>query len=484
MHFMGKFCVVSVIVVFFWSCVAQPTEQRKDLVILPHNNPAVVQLRLDMSKSMVLIGEEVTFSFEASQNGCITLWDIGTSGRVQRIYPRDAPATCIKARQRYGAGGADIPFTFVAHGPLGIEQVYLIWTRTREAQPPKLTYSDTRELSKDLQAVHRLPRPDWATAQVAFAVTAPGQEGWQVPVQTTVPHTGAVYLLALGANVGELTKANIDVQRFAGVFQSLLAIPAHQIRVRENATTQDFSDGMNWLQTMVKPGDLVLFLFSGHGYRLPDNNGDELPGHPDGLFVFAGAPLGADPTPEQMVRDDEFARRIEQLPTTHIVAFIDACFSTELLKSPSEEAPLPHARIKRWESKDVGLSMQGQRNEGYAQSHPVGINIPTQGLFFAAAQGDEAAYEVDDGGLFITTFLQELQGATHGNFLTVFDKTLHQVRTKRLKLGLQKQNPIVLGDIALGHKLQLLPINVPSLSLSTRGEESSFLRTLRQWFGR
>jgi hypothetical protein len=432
--------------------MAQRPEQRKDLASLESQSSAGVQLRLERGKSVVPIGEEVAFLFTTNQDGFVTLWDIGTSRRVKRIYPRTAAAAPVRAGHQYGAGGADTPLQFEVQGPEGMEEVYLVWTRTPDAQPKQLDYPNVQALSKDLQPTERLASPDWATAKVAFEVIASGQlSGCPGPLQTHVSYAGAVYILALGANVNGLTKANADVRRLSGCLQALFHVPASHVRLVENAYTRDFREGMHWLQTVVKPADLVFFLFSGHGTFITDDNGDEPSGW-DAAFVMRDAEGVPVPSIAHFIRDDEFAALVEQVPTKNVVSFIDACFSSELArKGDDETATLLKGRIKLFDSKALGIPALEWLIGGRRAQQKAGFDAPTKGLIYAAADGHEYAYEVEEGGLFTTTLIDELRRATYGNFMTVFDTTALLVRRKSQK----QQNPRALGDRALGTALQL-----------------------------
>ena len=70
------------------------------------------------------------------------------------------------------------------------------------------------------------------------------------------------------------------------------------------------------------PGDRVFFLYSGHGSRLRDDNGDEPDGYDETL-----APHDATITGENQIRDDEINQWIEQLSGRIAVLVFDSCHS-------------------------------------------------------------------------------------------------------------------------------------------------------------
>lgn len=82
-----------------------------------------------------------------------------------------------------------------------------------------------------------------------------------------------------------------------------------------------------------RPGDLVVFHYSGHGQQLTDDNGDELDGYDETLV-----PYNAPATPaggyggKRHLRDDVLHLLLLQLrrkigPTGHVIVTLDSCFS-------------------------------------------------------------------------------------------------------------------------------------------------------------
>ncbi len=78
----------------------------------------------------------------------------------------------------------------------------------------------------------------------------------------------------------------------------------------------------DWLIGETKPGDRVFFLYSGHGSRLKDDNGDERDGFDETL-----APYDAKPTGENQIRDGEINQLIEQLSGRSATLIFDSCHS-------------------------------------------------------------------------------------------------------------------------------------------------------------
>ncbi len=114
-----------------------------------------------------------------------------------------------------------------------------------------------------------------------------------------------------------------DMARFAA--QQLKFAP-HAIRklTGAEATLQGITAAVqSWLIAGTKPGDRVLFYYSGHGSILPDNDGDELDDKHDETIVA----YDANRQGMGQIRDDQFSRWIADLAGRRIVMIFDSCHS-------------------------------------------------------------------------------------------------------------------------------------------------------------
>ena len=434
-----------------WLATVSPAvAQNKDIEMVPANPNAPVLLHIRIDKPTVGIGDEVRFDFVSDTDGYVTLWDIGTSGKVSRIYPNDLGGDMrVEAGVGYGAGGPDDQFAFRVDGPVGMEDVYLVWTRTAEAQPKQFRYGDADALSKDLAVVERLATKDWATAKVTFEISDDGRPrtaSLAPPVATVPTGDSRVFILAMGANVGELTKTNADARNFADVMQRLFAAPTSQVRMITNAHVAEFAAGMEWLRQSARPGDLVLIFFSGHGSTLEDDNGDEAD-ELDEVFVMYDAQETSYPSAKQVVRDDQFSTWVKQLPTNRVITFIDACHSGGVSKS------LTNGRTKFFVGGALGrVPQHGWQQKSFGLNKSPADSVDgVKGLVYAAAQENEFALEASDGGLFVTRFLQQIGQARNARLADVFSKTQGVVRQETGG----RQTPTAVGDTRLGETLEL-----------------------------
>lgn len=124
-----------------------------------------------------------------------------------------------------------------------------------------------------------------------------------------------------------LIRAVLTAQRFSDIQE--LQGPA--------ATRQGIVDAIHrTLLEPAKPGDILVFHYSGHGQQIPDDNGDELDGYDETLVPY-DAPAdekaaGPGYDGSKHLRDDQFDELMQALrrqvgPTGNVVAFIDSCFS-------------------------------------------------------------------------------------------------------------------------------------------------------------
>lgn len=118
---------VYTLLLFLLAVSHHATAKDKALELLPNYTTPTAELHITVNKLVATIGETVEFSFTSTQDGYVTLWDIGTSGRAVRLYPnRHGGTMCVRAGQPYGAGGPGDSFKFQVNGPVGMEDVYAI----------------------------------------------------------------------------------------------------------------------------------------------------------------------------------------------------------------------------------------------------------------------------------------------------------------------------------------------------------------------
>lgn len=98
---------------------------------------------------------------------------------------------------------------------------------------------------------------------------------------------------------------------------------------KTNATKANIIAAFERLIARAKPGDLVVFYYSGHGTQVPDQPPlDEADGL-DEVLVPYDANRNADgaPDPKTVFLDDELGALLQRMPTKNVVVLLDACHS-------------------------------------------------------------------------------------------------------------------------------------------------------------
>ena len=158
------------------------------------------------------------------------------------------------------------------------------------------------------------------------------QFGWLITLGLlgAVAMAGEKYAFVVGideyAPPYRLQCARVDVPAVVGLLRDSLGFPERNIKVLRDkeATSAAIRDGFReQLINKVRPGDLAVFYYSGHGSTRVDLDGDE----EDGLDEMI-VPIDFDPNKwDDMITDDHFGRWIKEIKTRNIVIILDCCHS-------------------------------------------------------------------------------------------------------------------------------------------------------------
>jgi hypothetical protein len=129
--------------------------------------------------------------------------------------------------------------------------------------------------------------------------------------------------------------------------------------INEKATKYGILKALDDLISKAKPGDIVVFHFSGHGQQIFDDNGDETDGYDEALIPYdAGAYY--DPVSykgDKHLRDDELGAKLNAIRsrvgvTGSLVVIIDACHSGTAHRGVNEKDKKQETMVARG-SKDA-----------------------------------------------------------------------------------------------------------------------------------
>ena len=116
-----------------------------------------------------------------------------------------------------------------------------------------------------------------------------------------------------------------DVFTMSSVLQEC-GVPPEAIRtcLDGRATTEGILSRLKWLLDDPKPGDELIFYYSGHGARIPEYGNDYEPDH----FTESLVPWDFDWTPEKAISDDQIFNLYSQLPyDCRLLMIFDCCHS-------------------------------------------------------------------------------------------------------------------------------------------------------------
>jgi hypothetical protein len=211
-----------------------------------------------------------------------------------------------------------------------------------------------------------------------------------------------------------------------------------------NATYQNILAGLQQLVTTAKRGDVLVFHYSGHGYTLPDTDGDEDDANEEVLVPIDFEAGG-------FLLDDDIRAVLEQLPQgVSLTAFIDCCHSGTITRvfgrSAEDEEDGAQARYLKPEERANELERAYVRFRERVRTTR-GMQPQSRALFgadamrwvnFSACSPLEKALESDGNGHFtrIATGLitRGIDGFTHRSFQDAVLKAFGESRRQSPQL--------------------------------------------------
>lgn len=408
-----------------------------ELALLPVSPARAGGVTLTLTPTTAAVGETVTVRASASDAGRLSLWNFGSSGRVQQIFLGKGQAA-IERRLRVG-------------GPPGVESVVALWTRDDLPQPDSTRFESADDWWYATQQVVKAPPTDWDTAHVELHVsgTHPEARNDDPPVERapTISHPdGDVYLLAVGANTGDLRYADADARRFAAFMRSAFALPDDRVQLLTNANRHDFLEALKRLSSRARAGDTAVIYFSGHGTTVPDLDGDEADGL-DEAFVTTDVNGQERPGLGDVLVDDDFDAAVARLRGVRVLLFLDACFGRGL--SRTLRADVLNAKLKYLPLMDSRAASTASTTSGTVLDP--GDDEERELVAFAAAEENQIALEDVQGGLFTQTLLAQLQQRAGSDLAQVFSAT----RAAVLDRARGVQAPALWGQVQLAGQYRL-----------------------------
>ena len=149
---------------------------------------------------------------------------------------------------------------------------------------------------------------------------------------------GERYALVVGVDdypgPARLECAKVDVPNVVGLLRDTYKFPERNIKVLRDQSATSLAIRQSFkshLIDQVKPGDVAVFYFTGHGSTRLDLDGDEEDGLDELICPVDYSPLKWD----DMITDDHLGAWIKQIQTQNIVVVLDCCHSGTGTRGPS-----------------------------------------------------------------------------------------------------------------------------------------------------
>lgn len=234
-----------------------------------------------------------------------------------------------------------------------------------------------------------------------------------------------IVLLSMGANVDPLQKTNQDATIVVQTFKQMFNVPDSNIRLIHNVKKAEFKGGIDWMKSRLRPQDLAVVFFSGHGAQVRDPTGTSADGY-DEAFVPYDVELKSNPGARDLIWSQEYARWVNALPTNNVITIVDACHSAGLTRSIGSETL--GATPKSFSlPATADPTPPDELNQPLTRAAVGAGRIQAKGLLLAAARRDQSALEVSSGGLFIVKLLSGMRQTRNGTLRSVFDATQRDV---------------------------------------------------------
>ena len=272
-------------------------------------------------------------------------------------------------------------------------------------------------------------------ALAASAVAAVPEVVREVPIRA--PNRYAVivgvndYANFEGVEGGDLRGAVNDARSMADVLIAKWGFKEDNVLLLldADAPREGIRTGLTeWMARRVRPGDLALFFFAGHGSQTLDMEGDE----EDGLDETIAPQDVLATSSERDITDDELRSWLQTIPTDQIIAAFDACHSGTATRAVSTR--MRPRSLPREAPKGIGT-------RGDAEEDP-GILKGVVALELAAAAPDQVAMDAlfapqggttpYAGGAFTTHLVRQLWRAEPGaSYVEVFRAAFEAMKAER-----------------------------------------------------
>ena len=351
--------------------------------------PFYVNVNVDRPSRDYREGDTLAVRVAAEQDAHVYILYQQADGKTFQVFPnKHQPDNRVRARQAVEVPGDQDLFRWVVGAPFGKETVKVIASKTpidilshpamrqtkfnpvtaRQMKGIELDLSEPDDYSETDIAIHTYARDTAVNNSGAkrFGVFFGVSQHATIKYKQQKEEKEEVVELSLG-EVSDLRASHTNAQKLAQVMRTTARLNDARVFTNDQATRLEMEEAITrWLPAVSRPGDTVFIYFSGHGARVPDDNGDEPDGFDERLLphdamnyaaykvLHEGFKLeqfpaylrhqmqrctkaleGATTDEERNLRvqretsitDDEMGRWLQKLSGRKVLVIIDACHS-------------------------------------------------------------------------------------------------------------------------------------------------------------
>lgn len=172
----------------------------------------------------------------------------------------------------------------------------------------------------------------------------------------------------------------------------------------EAATRSAITDTLALQVRQLRPGDIFLLQYAGHGTQFPDDSGDEPDGQDEALCPVDMMTAG-------FIRDDEIRTIMNRIPDgARVIAFIDCCHSSSMARAAGGTAVPIGSRARAIIPTPAMIAVHQRTRKGGKASKPQ----LRRDIVFAACRDDQVAYETEDHGDFTKLVIPLIRNVADG----------------------------------------------------------------------
>lgn len=416
------------------------------------NTSSSFMLRVDVDRTdrTYAVGQQMTVSVQVEKDCYLYLLYYGANNEVVCLFPNKFQQdNRVKSGVNLTIPPPNATYQFTASPPCGREVLQVIGTLepVDVLKNVKLTNSTATLLStNDLKSMvvelkNNKPQ-NWAEARIDITTVDQGGQ--------TTTRTGKRLAVCVGISqyqsdrIPKLQVSHKDAERMAAALRDSCKVDEVVLLTNAQATRAAIEKAFfTDMTAKSRPGDTVLFYFSGHGGRQANTTGDDPTGFDEYLVPFDGE-IGKT---DSMILDKVFARWLRELDGRTVGVVLDNCHSGGCTKSLDRVTP----GVKGLGGMPPGIGANSFMGKVVKRAKAVGQSGM---MLLAACEATQLAWEMptENSGSVLTHYMLKAiddpaTDANHDRHISLGE--LYQATKKPIEDYVKKtfsadQNPVLL----------------------------------------